>query len=329
MATITNNTKNSLFIDEPLVSVIMPAYNVEEYVFEAIQSILQQDYNNWELLIADDNSTDKTRSVISSFHDKRIKVFFNDYNLKQAKTRNMLFQRSRGEFITFLDSDDYCHPQRISKQVSAFLKDKELGMCGTWLYRVTSKGRIIKLREKNINHEEILEGMYKVNQISGATVMMKKEIFEFIGGYREYFEGACEDYDLLFRIVQNFKTITIPEPLYYYRMHNTSSSKEISAERLFKDELVRILATERKEKGSDMLMRRDFHSIDKLKEDFMVPFKKDPSLVYRDYAGRFLYSGLWWESVVASWFAVLNNPHLVLNYRTLFYCLRKFSAFRL
>jgi teichuronic acid biosynthesis glycosyltransferase TuaG len=116
---MTNNTAQEK--EEPLVSILMPAYNVEQFVLKSIQSIINQTYNNWELLICNDGSIDSSLKEINKINDPRITVFNFEKNQGVVKSRNILFSAAKGELITFQDADDLSMPSRIEKQVQ-FLK---------------------------------------------------------------------------------------------------------------------------------------------------------------------------------------------------------------
>ncbi len=105
-----------------LVSIIMPSWNTGNYIAESIESVLNQTYKNWELLIVDDCSTDNTDSVVASFDDKRIRYFKNKKNSGAALTRNRAMRKANGEWIAFLDSDDLWSPEKLEKQVK-FMND--------------------------------------------------------------------------------------------------------------------------------------------------------------------------------------------------------------
>lgn len=106
-----------------LVSIIMPSYNTGKYIAESIQSIIEQTYKNWELLIIDDCSTDNTDDVVSQFRDLRIRYLKNDKNSGAAVSRNYGLQEAKGKWIAFLDSDDLWMPQKIEKQISFMQKN--------------------------------------------------------------------------------------------------------------------------------------------------------------------------------------------------------------
>ena len=112
-------------MQEPLVSVIMPAYNAEKYISESIESVLAQSYKNWELLITDDRSTDNTQQIIKEYaiKDQRIKLFINDQNGGAGVARNNSIKQASGRFIAFLDADDQWLPEKLTKQISFMLKN--------------------------------------------------------------------------------------------------------------------------------------------------------------------------------------------------------------
>lgn len=101
-----------------LVSIIMPSWNTGRFIAESIQSVIDQTYQNWELLIVDDCSTDKTDEVVANFHDERVKYFKNEKNSGAALTRNRAIREARGEWIAFLDSDDLWTPEKLEKMIA-------------------------------------------------------------------------------------------------------------------------------------------------------------------------------------------------------------------
>ena len=112
----------SRIVVDGLVSIIMPSWNTDRYIAESIQSVINQTYSNWELIIVDDCSTDNTDDVVASFQDERIKYFHNEKNSGAALTRNRALIEARGEWIAFLDSDDLWSPKKLEKQI-AFMKE--------------------------------------------------------------------------------------------------------------------------------------------------------------------------------------------------------------
>ncbi|MEI6949503.1 glycosyltransferase [Paraflavisolibacter sp. H34] len=308
----------------PLVSIIMPAYNVEKYVRETIETIFNQTYTNWELLVADDASTDGTRRILDSYTDPRIRCFHNEKNLKVLKTRNKLLPHAKGELIAFMDADDTNHPQRLEKQVARFAQKPNLGFCGTWVQAMDESGTAIRVNSKPVTNEEIKEGMKKFNPIGEATILVPKKVLDEVGYFREYFDGLpCQVYDLAYLISEKYECENIPEVLYYYRMNPNSNSKKIDPRRIVTYDLVQYLGKQRQQKGTDDIMDNRLDLLNRKMEELLQPYQNDPSLVYRYYAGSFMYSKLYDKAIQASIDAIKVSPGKVVNYRTLFYCFRK------
>ncbi|MDH5399262.1 MAG: glycosyltransferase, partial [Cyclobacteriaceae bacterium] len=116
---------------DPQLSVILSAYNAEKYVKEAIDSILNQTFTNFELIIADDGSKDKTRQIIDSYNDPRIIISHNESNWGKVNTVNRLFEMCRGEYLTIHDADDISVENRFERQINFLNKNKEYQLCGT------------------------------------------------------------------------------------------------------------------------------------------------------------------------------------------------------
>ncbi len=213
----------------PLVSIVMPAYNAEKFVVLAIESILKQTYQNFELLIADDCSTDSTRKLVDSFQDPRIKTFHNTKNIGYLKTCNILFSKCVGPLMTFQDADDFSEPNRLEIQVNVMNQHPEYGFCGSWYKRISFTGEEIGLIKKPCSYEEIISKLKTGNAFCGAAVVIRKEVYEAVGGYREFYNRmGNEDYDWTYLIAEKFKGINIDQYLYGYRYNPASVSQEVS-----------------------------------------------------------------------------------------------------
>ncbi|TXJ00169.1 MAG: glycosyltransferase family 2 protein [Neisseriales bacterium] len=119
----------------PIISVVMPVYNAEKYITEAVESILNQTYSDFEFIIIDDCSTDSSYQILQKYaeKDKRIRIFRNDTNRKQAYTKNFAIKLAKGKFIAFMDADDISLPARFTKQVTFMESHPDIGVCGTWI----------------------------------------------------------------------------------------------------------------------------------------------------------------------------------------------------
>ncbi len=302
----------------------MPAYNAGKYIKEAIDSILKQTYRNWELLICNDHSTDNTSQIINQYNDPRIRKFKNEKNLGYLRTCNFLFAQCTGSFITFQDADDYSSHDRLKRLIDAFNHSPDAAMIGSYAKIVDESGSFIRNDERELNYNSILQNLPIKSQFNGATVMFKSKVLNKIGGYREYFnEFAYQDYDWTYRIAEKFVSINIPEYLYSYRQQPNSNSKKISSKRAISHQLVLWLAQDRAKNQNDSLERGEINIVNQFIEHSLLPFRNDPSLIYREYASSFMYSKLYKQAIGASVLAIKSRPLKLINYRTLFYCLRK------
>ena len=159
----------------PLVSVVMPAFNVERYIAEAVGSVVSQTYENWELLIIDDCSTDGTLKVLEGFDDPRIRILKNDRNRRTSYTRMRGIHEASGEWIAFLDGDDKWDPSKLEKQIRRMNEIDDPVLLFTGSAFMNDDGEMLKyvmeVPEK-ITYEELL----KQNLISCSSVLVKKDV---------------------------------------------------------------------------------------------------------------------------------------------------------
>lgn len=189
----------------PTVSVIIPTYNRAHLVGRAIQSVLEQTYQNFEIIVVDDASTDDMEEVVKGFSDQRIHYFRHEQNKGGGAARNTGVKKARGDFIAFLDSDDEWFPSKIEKQLRIFYKgNAKLGAIGTGISiystRHESKIKIPSGSFGNI-HKKLLQG----NSWPGSTstIMIKRECFKKVGLFDELLE-AGQEYDLYIRIAKHY-----------------------------------------------------------------------------------------------------------------------------
>ena len=160
-----------------LVSIIMPSYNTARYISDSINSVLSQTYNNWELIIIDDCSTDNTIDVVKSFKDSRIILLQNEKNSGAALSRNYALREAKGKWIAFLDSDDVWVPEKLEKQI-AFMEENDYAftftdyrIClnGTWLPYICTGPNVVNKRK-----------MYNYCYFSTITVIYDREVIGLI-----------------------------------------------------------------------------------------------------------------------------------------------------
>lgn len=212
----------------PKISVIIPVYNAEKYLSEAIESILNQTFTDFELIIINDTSTDKSKEIILSYAKKDSRIVFID-NKKNIgpSTRNIGFDIAKGEFIALIDADDIALPTRFEKQLDVFHKNPEIGVCATWFTRFGKENKIIK---HPVEHDQIKIEMLKGCCIGNPTVMIRKNVLNNLRFQSDF--NCSEDYELWSRLITKTKFYTIPESLLQYRWHETNLSQtKINEER--------------------------------------------------------------------------------------------------
>jgi glycosyltransferase involved in cell wall biosynthesis len=220
-------------ISRPLVSVIIPAYNAEQYIAAAIESVLIQDHKDFELLIINDGSTDGTEEIIRGFKDERIR-YFRQENRGLAATHNTGIRQSRGEFIIKLDADDKMTPDLISQHIRQFEKHPEADLvyCDDCLIDQNDKTiRIIK-RPEYTDRKLLIRDIYR----SGYPVVpfrtcIRKSVFDKIGFFDESLPVG-EDYDMMRRFVKHgLKICHLPGALYLRRMTKNSLSRNLTPQK--------------------------------------------------------------------------------------------------
>lgn len=313
---------------KPLISVIIPAYNVEDYIEKSVNSILGQELVNLEVLIADDCSSDSTRTIIDKLKEKdeRIKTFHNEKNLGVVATRNKLIKQAEGEYIATQDADDWSHPQRLKKQLALFEKFPDLGACGTQMIKTTDDAKELYRSQYPTSYEEILT---KVTTVPWQcpSLMVRRAFIVSLGGYNEFFARVGnEDVYLISILVLNHKFLNTKDHLYYYRYNPNSLTKTYIPNNLKQQYIPRItqkLVVQYRESGSNWLEEKDMEALAVFEAELAAPYRQDPSLIYREFAGQSIYWKEYLPAVRYAWGGVRAAPQRFINYRTLFYCLRQ------
>lgn len=197
----------------PIISVIMPVYNCEKYVYESVQSILNQTYTDFELIIVDDCSTDSTVSIIEAIPDQRILLIQKEKNSGYTDSLNHAVTIAKGKFIARMDGDDISLPDRFQRQVDCLNANEDVILCGTGIQVIDSP---VVLKHP-VNHEDIKVKLCFSNSFFHPTIMARKQIL-LENNYNREFEPA-EDYDLWTRLVFKGKLMNIDEVLLHYRVH--------------------------------------------------------------------------------------------------------------
>lgn len=213
-------------IHNPKISVIMATYNREPLIKDSIQSILNQTFTDFELIIVDDGSTDGTRKLVKNLQkkDRRIKLV-SQRNKGVTPARLRAIKESTGEFIAIADSDDISLPNRLEREIKQFEKDEHLVLCGSSYEQVNESGKYIDTVEVAESDLLIKLELYFRCPFGHSTVMMRRDALIGAGNYR--LNSFAEDYDLWIRMrnLGNFKNLS--KPLCSYRVHSKSLSAHV------------------------------------------------------------------------------------------------------
>lgn len=227
---------------DPLVSVIIPSYNGEKFIGESIESILEQTYENWEIVIIDDASTDHSLEVIKTYKDKRIKLFCNEVNKGIATSTNRGIQESRGEYIALLDDDDIAEKDRLALQVKYLETHKEIDILGGRTTLIDELGEIIDYCDIPRNNPKYLKAMLLFGCFSffNSTAMIRREFIE--KNHLQYENGCYGMQDLKFYIESSKlgNISSIPQFLLRHRIYGGNETDRNF--QFFKNERERMFA---------------------------------------------------------------------------------------
>jgi glycosyltransferase involved in cell wall biosynthesis len=211
--------------ESPKVTVVIPVYNREKYLGIAVDSILSQTFPDFELLVIDDGSNDGSIAVVRSYGDPRIRLVCNDTNLGVSPTRNKGIQLARGEYLAFLDSDDWACPERLAKQTAFLDSHPDYAAVGSWIEWMSEAGYPSgRIKRKPTSPEEIAAWRLFQQGIENSASMARTVVLRAYR-HREEFD-VSEDFDLWSRIAANHKLATLPEVLVRRRMHANQLSQE-------------------------------------------------------------------------------------------------------
>lgn len=201
-----------------LVSIIMSVYNEELYIAEAIDSVLAQTYSNFELIIINDGSTDKTAAIIQSYQDKRIRFFNDGLNKNQAVRANEGIALAKGKYIARLDGDDVCLPTRLEKQVSFLETHPEIAIVGTQII-IDDEHSNQMYQGKTLPVESDILNVYCLFfcPFIHSSIMVRRTVFDQFQYDESYI--LVQDYEWYSRVLNQYKGANLPDFLIRYRLH--------------------------------------------------------------------------------------------------------------
>jgi len=223
-------------LDIPLVSIVVPHYNHGKYIKNMINSVIDQTYTNWEMIIVDNNSTDNSSLVIDGFKDQRIRTVKINNNGIVAKSRNMGIKVAKGEWIAFLDSDDFWFSKKLEKclknckNVDFIYHDMKLFKAETNI--MNNRGKKSRTLQSPVFKDLLING----NTLLNSSVLVRKVLLNKVNGLSEDREMVtCEDYNLWLKISKvTERFLHIPEKLGYYAIHNQGLSQRDTSKQLRK-----------------------------------------------------------------------------------------------
>lgn len=195
-----------------LVSAILPVYNGEDHLTECIESVLNQTYKDFEFIIVDDASTDRTSQILKEFakKDKRITIVTHKINQKQTAAANTAIKNAKGKYLARMDADDIAFPNRFMRQVTFMEENPNIGLLGSWVDIIDDKGKVLKTWYTNATNGHLCWNLLFGASFAHSSVMMKSDLVKKVGCYQSL---EAEDFDLWSRLSRITKVANIQKVL--------------------------------------------------------------------------------------------------------------------
>ena len=209
---------------QSLVSVIIPAYNADAFVGDAINSVLSQSHQNLEVILVDDGSTDRTAEIAQSFDDRRVSVV-RQSNAGPSRARNQGLALAEGAFVAFLDADDHWFPDKLERQLSSLHRDRGVCAVGCLMHYQSASGRVLGIAGQSVDvadQERIARAQLLPFPLSAS--LFRRSTLDLVGGFDEVLRDAAEDLDLMARVGRQGRIVSVEEVLGIYRIHPGSLS---------------------------------------------------------------------------------------------------------
>jgi glycosyltransferase involved in cell wall biosynthesis len=213
----------------PKVTVLMPVYNGERFLREAVESILNQTFGDFEFLIIDDGSLDRSAEIIRGYDDPRIRLIRNETNLGIVASLNRGIDQAQGEYIARMDCDDISMPARLEKQVAFMEKHPGVGVCGTWARVIDDRGQVVSLR-RSPQGKAAHRLCWRPTPFIHPTCMLRSALlkeYRYLPGFPH-----AEDYELWLRLCRRTLFANIGEYLLHYRAHDANIGRSRRTEQL-------------------------------------------------------------------------------------------------
>ena len=211
--------------ENQLVSIIMNCYNGEKYLREALESIIDQTYKNWELIFWDNLSTDNSANIVLSYNDHRIKYFCSKTHTLLYEARNLAIEESLGGYLAFLDVDDYWNSTKLEKQMLVFSKNSEVAIVySNYYFKNELKNTFKEVHKKKLPEGMIVDTLLRKNLMCLLTVVLNRK---FINEHEKVFDPRFHlvgDYTMAIKISAKYKVACVQQPLATYRWHGGNES---------------------------------------------------------------------------------------------------------
>lgn len=282
----------------PLISVIIPAYNAVKTIQETIESVLSQTFQDFEIIVIDDGSSDSTVEVVSSIQDDRLKVFSYP-NAKQAASRNRGFAHSTGKYISFLDADDLWTPNKLESQLKALQDNPQAAVAYSWSHCIDEKGKFLREASHSTSSGDVYAKLLLCDFLdNGSNPLIRRQALLEVGGFDESLPPA-EDWDMWLRLAARYHFVAVPYPHILYRQSPSSASANLRRMAAACERVIELAF----DRAPDSLQHLKRHSLANLYKYLVYrcfewfPILRREGLV----AGKFL------------WKAVSNDPLLLLK----------------
>ncbi|MDC3161379.1 glycosyltransferase [Gammaproteobacteria bacterium] len=221
---MSSNTK--AWIKDPLISIVVNCYNGERYLADALQSVISQTYQHWELIFWDNQSEDKSKKIFQSFSDKRLNYYYAPNHTVLYEARNHALKKIKGDFITFLDVDDFWETTKLEEQIREFLDD-EVGLVYSNFWFTNDKKSSKRLAFKDsLPSGNISNNIIRDYPVGMLTIMVRKASLDDLQHIFDSRFQMIGDFDLVVRLSITNKLVAINRPLASYRLHSNNMSKK-------------------------------------------------------------------------------------------------------
>jgi glycosyltransferase involved in cell wall biosynthesis len=211
--------------NEPLVSIIINCHNGEEYLEQTLRSVLNQTYKNWELIFFDNSSNDESKNIFKSFDDKRLRYFYNKKKINLYHARNKAIQKTKGEFITFIDVDDWWEKNNLKSRKEFFLNRSYSFSYSNCHYYFEKNKKKKLFNKQKLPNGYIFESLCKNYLVNLSTIIIRRYYLSKLAYHFDSKYNVIGDYDLILRLSEKYLAHSIDKPLVNIRYHDKNFSR--------------------------------------------------------------------------------------------------------